>query len=346
MNFRNWLERAIMMDPWEAMEVLGLQDKANQTLSEDELGGVYKPIALANHPDKNPDPEAVKTFKRATEAFEVLQGYIGQVLPAGPGIPGRGPQRAETPRDDWYGGINSRYAPLGRYSMADFEEWVTKVADLGYFQAVVRQEVGHISWGMNLASDSTSPLGSKERTFRVSGYARSGGMQEAPRDKIRKFVTETMSGEGADLPGNIVDLKINERWGSAWVTYAFPRQRAFGWSAEFRSLCFDAVKKKEPKKPGTGMKVEEIEAYLREQGLTIVAGGRVNAYYGLPGDREVVGIFIQIAGKTIKVVKRERMNRGIEDIRLTKKSFYFGEMTKGILDKWIEFLKRKRAEGG
>jgi hypothetical protein len=285
-------------------------------------------------------------FKRATEAFEVLQQYVGQTLPSGPGIPGYGQQsRQGTPKEDWYGRFNDRLAPLGRYSAQQFEEWAAKATELNYFQAIVRHKVGHISWGDSLVTDHTAPLGSKERTFRVVGYSRTGGMQESPKDKIMKFVRESMAQEGADFPANIVDLKINEKWKSAWVTYAFPVEGMGGWSSRFRSLSFDEVKKKEPKQPGVGMKLEEIESYLRDQGLTVVAGGRVNSYYGLPGDREPVGVFIQIAGKTIKPVRRARIGRGIEDIRLTRQSYYFGQMTKETLDKWIAFLKKKRAEG-
>jgi hypothetical protein len=346
MDFRGWLEGVVMMDPWEAMEVLGLEDRANQTLAAEELSSAYRPLAAANHPDRNPDPEAVKAFKRATEAFEVLQRYIGQALPSGPGVPGySGSSAHQTPKSDWYGRFNERLAPLGRYTLQQFEEWATKAAELNYFQAVVRHKVGHISWGDSLVSDHTSPLGSKERTFRVVGYSRTGGMQESPKDKIMKFIRESMAQEGADFPANIVDLKINERWKSAWVTYAFPVEGFGGWSSRFRSLSFDEVKKKEPKKPGVGMKLDEIEAYLREQGLMVVAGGNVNSYYGLPGDRDPVGVFIHIAGKTIKPVRRTRIGRGIEDIRLTRQSFYFGDMTREILDKWIAFLKKKREEG-
>jgi len=346
MDFRQWLESAMMMDPWEAMEVLGLGDRANQTLSAEELSAAYRPMASANHPDRNPDPEAVKTFKRATDAYEVLKGYVGQALPSGPGMPGYNQQTGRgTPKDDWYGRFNQRLAPLGRFTAAQFDEWVSRVAELNYFQANVRGPVGHVSWGDSLVSDITAPLGSKERTFRVVGYSKQGGMQEAPADKIRKFVKESMDSEGADFPTNIVDLKINEKWKSAWVTYAFPVEGLGGWSSRLRSISFDEVKKKEPKQPGVGMKLEEIDAYLREKGLAVVAGGRINSYYGLPTDREVTGEFIQIAGKTIKVVRRVRTGRGIDDARLTKKSFYFGEVTKEMLDKWSDYIFKKRAEG-
>jgi hypothetical protein len=346
-GFRTWLERAMTMDPWEAMEVLGLDGRADQTLSSEELSAAYRPLAAANHPDRNPDPEAVKTFKRATEAYEVLQGYVGQTLPSGPGMPGYGQtQREGTPRGEWYGRFDERLAPLNRYTAQQFEEWAARVAELNYFQAVVRHKAGHISWGDSLVSDHTRPMGSKERTFRVVGYSKRGGMQESPRDKIMKFVRESMAAEGADFPANIVDLKINEKWKSAWVTYAFPSEGLGGWSARWRSISLDEVKKKEPKKPGVGMRIEEIEAYLREKGLAVVAGGRVNSYYGLPADRDVAGEFIQIAGKTIKVVRRVRTGRGIEDVRLTSRSFYFGEMTKETLDKWAAFIFKKRAERG
>ncbi|HAA50653.1 MAG TPA: molecular chaperone DnaJ, partial [Planctomycetaceae bacterium] len=50
-------------------EVLGVEKDA----SAKSIKTSYKSIALANHPDRNPDDEsAVERFKEAAEAFEVL----------------------------------------------------------------------------------------------------------------------------------------------------------------------------------------------------------------------------------------------------------------------------------
>ena len=47
---------------------LGIERNA----SSDEINKAYRKVAMANHPDVNKEPEAVKRFKEASEAFEVL----------------------------------------------------------------------------------------------------------------------------------------------------------------------------------------------------------------------------------------------------------------------------------
>jgi molecular chaperone DnaJ len=50
-------------------EILGVSKSA----AAEEIKKAYKKLALANHPDRNPDdPEAIGRFKEAAEAFEVL----------------------------------------------------------------------------------------------------------------------------------------------------------------------------------------------------------------------------------------------------------------------------------
>ena len=57
-------------------EVLGVEKDA----SAKSIKTSYKSIALANHPDRNPDDEsAVERFKEAAEAFEVLSDPDFQV---------------------------------------------------------------------------------------------------------------------------------------------------------------------------------------------------------------------------------------------------------------------------
>ena len=50
-------------------EVLGVQ----RTAADQEIAAAYRKLAIKYHPDKNQgDDEAVKRFKEAAEAFEIL----------------------------------------------------------------------------------------------------------------------------------------------------------------------------------------------------------------------------------------------------------------------------------
>ncbi|MDP6934198.1 MAG: DnaJ domain-containing protein, partial [Myxococcota bacterium] len=58
-----------MSSPRDYYEVLGVERSA----STPEIKKAYRKLALANHPDQNPDdPEAEGRFKEAAEAYEVL----------------------------------------------------------------------------------------------------------------------------------------------------------------------------------------------------------------------------------------------------------------------------------
>ena len=51
-------------------EVLGV----SQSADEKELKSAYRKLAMANHPDRNPDDEAAaERFREATEAYDVLK---------------------------------------------------------------------------------------------------------------------------------------------------------------------------------------------------------------------------------------------------------------------------------
>ena len=59
----------VMASTRDYYEILGVEKSA----SAEEIKKAYKKLALANHPDRNPgDDDAVKRFKEAAEAFEIL----------------------------------------------------------------------------------------------------------------------------------------------------------------------------------------------------------------------------------------------------------------------------------
>jgi hypothetical protein len=62
-------------------------------------------------------------------------------------------------------------------------------------------------------------------------------------------------------------------------------------------------------KSGTGMSYDAVEARLRMNGLTPIAGGTKYTYWGLPGTPATDGTFIRLAAKTVRLVERHKAGR-------------------------------------
>lgn len=332
MEFKTWFniqEAAILMSPWEAVQTLNLQDKVGETLSPEILSSIYRNIALNNHPDRNPSPEAVQIFKKATEAFEVLQKYIGQPIPGehgGTHIPNQTP--------DSYRRWGRMLAPIGRFSIDDFNNWIKEIVNKQYFQVKVRGVVSFPSFGMNLATDTTSPFGSVVKTFRVTGYAKSGSViQKTPEDSIRELFAPYMH---TTIPEMIVDLQVRESWKEAWITFETP-------SGKYQSISFAAIKKV-VKDPTAGMKKEDVEEHIRASGLVFAGSYTAGTNYGISSDP--IGLFIQVGPKTVRLIKRYRTDyygkKKIDVINI--RTEYYGKLKKETLDVYINHIKRKATQ--
>jgi hypothetical protein len=342
MDFKQWLkEAAIRMTPWEAVKNLGLQAKVGQVLTADELGGAYRDIAMRNHPDKNPDPAAAEVFKKAVEAFEVMQRFVGKV------VPGEHEQHVPEPEPNYETGRSEvfrrwaeRLAPRGRYTMADFEAWVQKVVENQYFQAQSRYEVSYPPWGMDMTKDDTDPFGGVVETERVTGYLKKGsGMQLPPAEKIKKFLSPIMM----LLPDAIIDLKFRQArvpgpLGKAWITI----QKEDG---RYQSFSFVQIKKKEKKPEGVGMKKDEVVRVLRELDLTLVGRYASGDNWGSHLGDGTTGYFIQMGPKVVRFIKRWRTKRyGRSEIdAINVDSRHYGKITKGWLASCAASVKKSSA---
>jgi hypothetical protein len=335
MNFKEWLnEAAILMSPAEAVRELGL---SGENLDGESLNAAYRRVALDTHPDRNPDPDAAKRFKRAAEAYEVLRPFVGGPMPGEGSVPPTGRTEFDPgrdARDEFYRQFYRQLAPTGQYSSEEFEEWLRQIVEKQYFQVKVRQTVGYVTWGLKLGKDEhTMPLGSVTKTFRVTGYARKGtGVQKTPMDSLKELFSPYMS----RLPEFIVDMKLKDapNWREAWITMELP-------SGKYQSVSFFPVEKKETKAPGVGMKREEIEEHLRNSGLRFAGGYTAGDNYGV--DDSPVGYFVQLGSKVVRVIVRHRGDRyGKKTIEtVNRASEHYGKITKELLDKYIAFVKRQ-----
>ena len=337
MNFKNWLEAAIMMSPWEAVRELGLEGAVGQSLSEDMLTSAYRKIAVATHPDKNPDPEATNRFKRAADAYEVLRPFVGHEVPGEHDAPRSaqgGFEQTTDARSEFYKELSRQMAPIGQYSIAEFNSWIDSIVEKQYFQIKNRQSVGYVTWGLKLSKDQhTMPLGSVKNTFRVTGYTNKGtGVQKTPKDSVMELFAPYMS----RIPEFIVDMKMKDQsnWREAWITMEMPNGR-------YQSVSFFPVVKKEKKAPGVGMKKDEVKEHLVSAGLRLAGSYTAGDNYGV--SESPLGYFVQVGSKVIRVIKRYHADyygkKKIETMNLA--SEHYGNMTKELLDKYVRVVRAR-----
>ena len=322
MNFRNWLESvsSYAMGAPEAIEFLGLG--ADHT--PEQLEDAYRRKVMEVHPDRGGDPVE---FKKAQAAYERLKAG-GQETSQGTGQPDPFAGRwGELHRE-----LSRKMAPIGQYSAQEFEDWVGKVVQMNYFQVKSRHPVNYVTWGLKLGKDQpTMPLGSVTKTFRVTGYAKKGsGVQKAPKDAIMELFAPHMS----RIPEFIVDMKVNEKLGEAWMTMEMPTGR-------YQTVSFAPVVKKEKKAEGVGMKKDEVKDHLASSGLTPAGSYTAGDNYGVSDSP--LGYFVQVGSKVVRIIRRYHTDyhgrKKIETMNLA--SEHYGNMTRELLDKYIRVVRSR-----
>ena len=83
----------------------------------------------------------------------------------------------------------------------------------------------------------------------------------------------------------------------------------------------------------------EIEARFRALGLVQRAGGTKYTYLGMPGSA-VVGCFVRLSKRTMRVVARSHGTAGIFDTPVSKERYY-GAATPERVESWAKFIKAK-----
>ena len=337
MQFKQFLEAIQQLDPYEALKIFGLEDKAGQIVSEPEITAKYRQLAIQYHPDRYSGGEA--QIKKINLAAEVLIDYAEKKKRM-PSSPGPSPQRPV---------LKGRPDEAPSYSEADLSNWANSVAEKGYFQTIVRAKAERLPFMSGL---DAGPIGSKERTFKLTRFGKDNA------EGIISTVQDLMKRDRASYPNNIVAMDINERWNEAWVTYAYPfsqdnidlrsqfgHREAFG----YRSVSFQLPPK--PKKKGGGMKKHEVEDYLRKAGLQYVSSGHKNAYYGLSEHgqgKTPLGYIIKLQPRAFLLVLRRRLDRGykkeIHEIKL--ESVPYGTLRPEVLDVAVKWVRDKYAKDG
>ncbi len=92
------------------------------------------------------------------------------------------------------------------------------------------------------------------------------------------------------------------------------------------------------------MSYASVEAHLRLNGLTPIAGGTKYTYWGLAGTPVNEGTFLRLAAKTVRLVERHKAGRKITDAGITDEA-YTGKLALELLDTLITSLKRRSGPG-
>jgi hypothetical protein len=353
MEFKQWLESAIQMDPYEAMEVMGLKNLAGKTLDQAFLMQTYRDLARERHPDLHPDdPEATSKFQELQNAFEALRDLVGQTLP---GSRGPSPRAGSRPGSHWGGGGGVEGTPHQtglhqpeNYTEQDIDDFAKQMSDLGYFKSIKKQSATWVP--MTIMRFSDASIGSAEKTQTLTAKS---GLNNA--EGVLKKIKETMEADGATYPDNIVTVVVRPNWEQGFITYYYPRrsdtERMFGihnpWG--YRSIVFQAPPKKKKKAAGVGMKRADVEAYLTQNGLKRLRYGGRAVFYGLPQHepsgrvKTIYGEVIKLQPKVFKLVSRSQYDRGYkkETMEVNVRSVNYGDLTQDFLDKAIKWVKVK-----
>jgi curved DNA-binding protein CbpA len=300
-SFKYFLENQ-KMDPWQAMNVLGVTHLAGQDFNshENEIKTKYRQMAMDNHPDRNPgEPEEVANkFKAAAEAWDSLQDFKDRTLPSGENT-----------------GFFNRNVKKN-YSLEDVQNFVQQIFQHKFTDYFVRTPYqGYDIMGRT----GYMPYGSKARKNKIPP-------ESTPEQMVQGFQRMVPG-----FPGTIIDLTVTDR--EAWITWRDQQDLN-----KYQSVSFEPPGVKKAKEKGVGMKVDQVIEYLNSQGLQYLGGGHKNSYYGFEEAGE--GYFIRLKAKTIRLIRRMRIYSGLEDKGVTDE-MYFGQLTPQLLDQLIAILKKK-----
>lgn len=295
----------------EAYGVLGLEPGA----SADTLRATYRALVKKHHPDRGGDLE---TMKRINDAHDVIERG-GPTTATTTRSPPPHDTRTSTREDFWW-----RPKPSGNYTAQDLRRVADWVLSMGLRQVFYRGRVDTVPVDARFGNNTyTRPFGSVAHRAKIP--------DDIEADRLADAFERYHPGDPIFDIGMTKDL--------AWIT----------WSVQprgYQSVSFERPAAKRPPKPkGTGMTQGEAADIMRELGLRDVAGGTKYGYWSLPivGRIEKTGIFVRTSKRTLRLVKRVRKARGIEDDPLDDE-VYYGELTRAQLEEWAQRIRTQPAQ--
>lgn len=194
--------------------ILGVSPSA----SEMDIKRAYRRLAVAYHPDKNPDPQAESFFKEINEAYDVLSDpekkRVYDLRLQNPYIDISPPDNQPRHRDPRYRPSSRVYRKSERETLRDLmAEYVPFAHRINQFAVIIC---------ICLLVDYLSPMReSREkisRTYKKITYERNSS--------TTWWVIETTSGKSAALPFTVSDLAVPGEFVTIYSSFflGFPRR--------------------------------------------------------------------------------------------------------------------------
>lgn len=309
-----FLRQALSMSRDEAFRVMGI----DPTASRDDIKHAYRKLMMQYHPDRSNDPSEVEQFTEKMRQINLAREVL-EASPQNPHRPLEDSRSYTNVRDEeFWEKFHKRWGPkpAQRFTEQDIRNFIDQVFEKNYLQLVVRAEIPYWPLDMGLTSKGHyyRPVGPKVKTKR-----------QKPEDK------EAMLALFLKQPGTIFDVAVTPR--EAWVTWELRPGR------DYRSAGFEPVKAPVKKDPNAGMTFAQVQSFLIEKGLAVVAGGSKYTYISVKGSgKRDAPAYIRLGMKNMVLVHRA----STDDFKLSKETYY-GQVTETILIGYISLLRKRFA---
>lgn len=321
MNFKQWLtESSIEMNPWEAMEIMQLQDLKGQVLDANVLRTKFFELSRKYHPDRNlGDDNSLEMMVKLNNANATLSKFIDKVLPS---------EKQETPSyssqhepSDFYSGFKKgRPKDSKTVSEQDVMAWCEETLQKNRTVLFFRHPYTGFDYGFRIG---IGPYGSKS------------SRKTLPENTTPKDLFDIIKQSITNFPDSLIDIGHSKF--ESYLTF-------LNKSNNFSSISLETKKTPVKKEAGVGMKREEILMYFEKQGLTVLRQTKEADYFGFYNQPTQESTFIRVKQKKVDIVSVQKVDYGYKKVNndvMVTKEFYFGTVTEKILDALIFVLKRR-----
>jgi hypothetical protein len=330
MNFKDWFlkESAIDMSPWEAMEVMQLQDLKGKVLDNLTLRNKFFELSKKYHPDRNVgDENAAQMMSKVNNANITLQKYVGKTLPESP----ESASGSSYSSDFGDFGFTSRKQTRPPNSKTVTEEDVKKWCEeaLNQNRRVLFLRDRYTGFGL-FTSIGYGPVGVKKTRKTLS--------ENVTPEELFNLIKNQIP----DFPNSLIDIGQNKF--ESYLTFLDDSQGRHYAAVSYRSISIEPKKQAKKKEAGVGMTRDKVMESLQEKGLTLLRKTKDADYFGFYNQPTEESYFIRVKQRKMDLIVINKVDYGYKKVNndlLLSKEFYFGDVSDKIIDSFIELLKKK-----